>query len=94
VTPATGRRRRIAGLAFGAAFAALTGCVAAGQPFGTLDRAVNTAAHHATLAHPVLLAAARSVTLLGGAAVLTALVVLAVVLLARTNRRRAVAVLA
>jgi len=93
VTPATGRRPRIAGLAFGAAFAALTGCVAVGQPFGALDRAVNTAAHHATVAHPVLLAAARSVTLLGGAAVLTALVVLAAALLARTERRRAVAVL-
>jgi len=94
VTPGTGRRRRLAGLAPGAAFAALTGCVAAGQPFGALDRAVNTAAHHATVAHPVLLAAARTVTLLGGAAVLTALVVLAAALLARTDRRRAVAVLA
>ncbi len=94
MTPGTGRRRRIAGLALGAAFAALTGCVAAGQPFGALDRAVNTAAHHATVAHPALLAAARTVTPLGGTAVLTALVVLAVALLARTDRRRAAAVLA
>jgi len=93
VTPGTGRRRRIAGLASGTAFAALTGCVAAGQPFGALDRAVNTAAHHATVAHPALLAAARTVTLLGDAAVLAPLVVLAVALLARTNRRRAAAVL-
>lgn len=94
MTPGTGRRRLIAGLALGTAFAVLTGCVAAGQPFGALDRAVNTAAHHATVAHPALLAAARTVTLLGGAAVLTALVVIAVALLARTDRRRAVAVLA
>ena len=94
MTPGTGRRRLIAGVALGTAFAALTGCVAAGQPFGALDRAVNTAAHHATVAHPALLAAARTVTLLGGAAVLTTLFVIAVALLARTDRRRAVAVLA
>ena len=93
MTPGTGRRRLIAGVALGTAFAALTGCVAAGQPFGALDRAVNTAAHHATVAHPALLAAARTVTLLGDAAVLAPLVVLAVALLARTDRRRAVAVL-
>ncbi len=89
-----GGLRRTGGLAIAAAFAGLAGCVTVGQPFGGLDRWVNSAAHHAAVAHPALLSAARTVTALGGTPVLAPLVVLAVVLLARSDRRRAVDVLA